>query len=143
MTKSRDAAVAENPGPARWSIAPYLIVDDVVATANYYRDKLAFHYERFWGDPPCFCMVIRNGIVIMLGQLEVTGVARPNRRVDPEGEAWDANIWIENADGLNAEFKSKGVRITRDICNQPYGCRDFDVEDCNGYRLCFGQDIEG
>ena len=31
----------------------------------------------------------------------------------------------------------------RDGCDQPYGCRDFDVEDCNGYRLCFGQDIEG
>lgn len=51
----------------RWSIAPYLIVDDVVATANYYRDKLGFGYERFWGEPPCFCMVWRNGVVIMLG----------------------------------------------------------------------------
>jgi predicted enzyme related to lactoylglutathione lyase len=128
---------------ARWSIAPYFIVDDVVTTANYYRDKLGFHYERFWGDPPCFCMVTRNGIVIMLAQLEVTGVMRPNRRVDPEGGAWDAYIWVDNADGLNAEFKTKGVRITRDIENQPYGCRDFDVEDCNGYRLCFGHDLEG
>jgi len=43
----------------------------------------------------------------------------------------------------SAEFKSKGVKITRDICDQPYGCRDFDMEDCNGYWLCFGQDIEG
>jgi len=63
----------------RWSIAPYFIVDDVVATANYYRDKLGFHYERFWNEPPSFCMVIRNGIVIMLAQLEKTGVMRPNR----------------------------------------------------------------
>jgi predicted enzyme related to lactoylglutathione lyase len=127
----------------RWSIAPYFIVDDVVATANYYRDKLGFHYDRFWGEPACFCMVKRSGIVIMLAQFEKTGVMRPNRIVDPEGGAWDAYIWIESADALNTEFKSKGVKITRDICNQPYGCRDFDVEDCNGYRLCFGQDIEG
>ena len=116
----------------RWSIAPYFIVDDVIATANYYRDQLGFAYNRFWGDPPCFCMVTRNGIVIMLSQLEATGAVRPNRRVDPEGEAWDAYIWIDNADALNAELKSRGVRITRDICNQPYGCRDFSVEDCNG-----------
>jgi predicted enzyme related to lactoylglutathione lyase len=129
-------------GP-RWSIAPYFIVDDVVTTANYYRDKLGFHYERFWNEPASFCMVTRNGIVIMLAQLEKTGVMRPNRTVDPEEGAWDAYIWIENADALNTEFKSKGVKITRDICDQPYGCRDFDVEDCNGYRLCFGQDIEG
>jgi hypothetical protein len=31
--------------------------------------------------------------------------------VDPEGRAWDAYIWIENADALHAEFKSKGVTI--------------------------------
>jgi hypothetical protein len=52
----------------RWSVAPYLIVDDVVATANFYRDKLGFHHERFWGEPPCFCMVGRGGIIIMLSQ---------------------------------------------------------------------------
>ena len=28
-----------------WSIAPYLIVDDVVATAEYYRDKLYFGHD--------------------------------------------------------------------------------------------------
>ena len=43
-----------------WSVAPYFIVDDVVVTANFYRDKLGFHYERFWGDPPRFCMVQRS-----------------------------------------------------------------------------------
>ena len=59
---------------------------------------------------------------------------RPNRIVDPEGSAWDAYIWIDNADALYAEFKSKGVKIARQICDQIYGCRDFDVEDCNGYR---------
>lgn len=127
----------------RWSIAPYFIVDDVVATANYYREMLGFRYERLWGDPPSFCMVHRSGVVIMLAQLETQGVMRPNRTVDPEGGAWDAYIWIDNADALYAEFKAKGVKIARDICDQIYGCRDFDIEDRNGYRLCFGQDLEG
>lgn len=121
-----------------WSVAPYFIVDDVVVTANFYRGKLGFHYERFWGDPPCFCMVKRSGIVIMLSQLDTPGSARPNRLADRNGEAWDAYVWVDNADALYAEFKAKGVKIAREICNQPYGCRDFDVEDCNGYRLCFG-----
>jgi predicted enzyme related to lactoylglutathione lyase len=127
----------------RWSIAPYLCVDDVVATANYYRNKLGFEYERFWGDPPSFTIVGRSGAYIMLAKLARTGMMRPNRLVDPEGEAWDAYIWVDDADALIAEFRSKGVGIARDICDQPYGCRDFDVEDCNGYRLCFGHDIGG
>ena len=79
----------------------------------------------------------------MLAQLEQPGVMRPNRLVDPEGGAWDAYIWIDDADALSAEYKSKGVNISREIFDQPYGCRDFEVDDCNGYRLCFGQDIEG
>ena len=127
---------------ARWRVAPCLVVDDVVATANYYRDQLGFAYDRLWGNPPSFCMVWRNGVIIMLSQLEQTGVMRPNRMVDPQGGAWDAYIWIDNADALHAEFKSKGVKIPRDLFDQPYGCRDFEVEDCNGYRLCFGHDIE-
>jgi hypothetical protein len=104
---------------------------------------LGFHYERFWNEPPSFCMAKREGIVIMLAQLEEPGLKRPNHTVEPEGGAWDAYVWIGNADALYAEFKSKGVTIARDISNKEYGCRDFDVEDCNGYRLCFGQVIEG
>ena len=125
-----------------WSIAPYFIVDDVVESANYYRDTLGFHYERLWGDPPRFCMVKRNGIVIMLSQLYTTGLMRPNSTVVPHDGAWDAYIWVEDADALYKEFQSKRVKIARAICNQGYGCRDFDIEDLNGYRLCFGQSLE-
>ena len=123
-----------------WRVAPYFFVGDVVIAANFYRDKLGFHYERFWGDPPCFCMVKRSGIVIMLSQLDNPGSLRPNRLADPDGEAWDAYVWVDDADKLYAEFRAKGVKVARDICDQPYGCRDFDIEDCNGYRLCFGHD---
>jgi predicted enzyme related to lactoylglutathione lyase len=126
----------------RWAIAPYLVVDDVVATANFYRDMLGFRYDRFWGDPPAFCMVKRNGIVIMLSQIEGAGAMRPNRLADPEGGAWDAYVWVDDADALHAEFRARGVTIAREICDQLYGCRDFDVEDCNGFRLCFGHDTE-
>ena len=126
----------------RWSVAPYFLVDDVVATANDYRDRLGFQYDRFWGEPPCFCMVYRNGVVIMLKQVAVKGVMRPNAKATPEADdSWDAYIWIDDADVLFAEFTTKGVNIARGLCDQEYGCRDFDVLDCNGYRLCFGQDL--
>jgi predicted enzyme related to lactoylglutathione lyase len=125
----------------RWAIAPYFLVEDVVQTANFYRDKLGFSYERFFGDPPSFCMVKRSGVIIMLSQAEA-GVMRPNGVADPEEQPWDAYVWIDDADALIREFRQKNVRIVREICDQPYGNRDFDIEDCNGYRLCFGHDIE-
>jgi hypothetical protein len=128
---------------SQWGIAPYFIVDDVVGTANYYRDKLGFAYERFWNDPPSFCMAKRSGVVIMLAQVKRPDAIRPNRAVDPEGGAWDAYIWIDNANELYSEYVAAGVTIARPICDQVYGCRDFEIDDCNGYRLCFGQDLEG
>ena len=128
-----------------WAVAAGVLVIIVVTTLV----DIVLHLARVFPpmDQPIndslALLATSYRIVIMLSQLAKTGVVRPNRIADPEGEAWDAYIWIENADALHAEFRSKGVTITRDICDQPYGCRDFDVEDCNGYRLCFGHDIEG
>jgi predicted enzyme related to lactoylglutathione lyase len=127
----------EQRSQSRWGIAPLFLVDDVVASANFYRDKLGFHYDRFWGEPPCFCMVGRGGLTIMLSQT-AGATMRPNRVADPNGQCWDAYIWVDNADDLYAEFKAKGVKIARDLCDKEYGCRDFDIEDLNGYRICFG-----
>jgi len=131
----------QRPAP-HWHIAPYFLVADVVASAHYYRDTLGFRFERFWGDPPGFCMVRRGGVVIMLSQVAGQDAVRPNHRARAGSDAWDAYIWVEDADALHAEFRAKGAAIVRPLCDQPYGCRDFDVEDLNGYRLCFGHDLE-
>jgi predicted enzyme related to lactoylglutathione lyase len=134
--------MSDTAGP-RWGVAPYFIADDVQATADWYRDRLGFSYPRLWGEPPYgFTMVRRAGVVIMLGAVGETGHMRPNRTAVADNDAWDAYIWIDDADALHAEFVAKGVSIVRAPCNQPYGCRDFEIDDCNGYRLCFGQDLE-
>jgi predicted enzyme related to lactoylglutathione lyase len=128
--------------PPHWHIAPCIIVDDVQATANFYRDALGFQYNHIWGEPPCFCMVMRAGVVIMLKQLPTKGNMHPNHLSDPDDENWDAYLWIDDAGALYEEYQQKGVKITREICDQEYGNRDFEIEDCNGYRLCFGNNIE-
>jgi predicted enzyme related to lactoylglutathione lyase len=130
-----------SPAQERWWVAPYFFVADVEAAANQYRDVLGFQYNRFWGEGPNFCMVHRAGITIMLSLTQQPGAVRPNRMNDEEGGAWDAYIWIPNADALHTEFLAKGAKIVRGLCDQEYGCRDFEVEDRDGYRLCFGQDV--
>ena len=39
-----------------------LVVDDVIASSHYNRDKLGFGYERLVGEPQAFCMVRRKGV---------------------------------------------------------------------------------
>lgn len=140
--------MAERP-ERNWNIAPYFLVDNVVAAANYYRDQLGFKYDRFWGEPPCFCMVHRSGITIMLSELERgSDESRPRSKPNPNGRAsgsddcWDAYIWVEDAKALHDEFVSKSVKIDRALCEKEYGCVDFDIVDLNGYRLCFGSQVD-
>ena len=121
-------------------IAPYFIVDDVLQSAEFYRNKLGFNFDRIWGEPPQFTMVYRGQVVIMLKSIGSPGHCRPNHQVNP-AFCWDAYIWVEDADALYEELKSRGVKITREIENMEYGCRDFDVEDNSGYILCFGQNL--
>jgi uncharacterized glyoxalase superfamily protein PhnB len=135
---AEDPPATANP---RWSVAPYFLVADVVATANFYRDKLGFQYRMFWGEPPCFTIVNRNSAYIMLSQQGTPGRMLPNSAGDPEGESWDAYIWIDNADALFEELTQKGVTIVAPICDQAYGCREFSIRDSNGYTIGFGQNL--
>ena len=124
-----------------FGVAPYFIVDDIFQATEFYRDKLGFKFDRIWGQPPQFAIVHRDGAYIMLKSVGSRGHVRANHSVNSDA-CWDAYIWVRDADALYEEFRSRGVKITREIENEPYGCRDFDVEDNSGYILCFGQDLE-
>jgi catechol 2,3-dioxygenase-like lactoylglutathione lyase family enzyme len=43
---------------------PIFLVKDVVKAAEYYRDVLGFRFDRYWGEPPCFCTVWRDAVEI-------------------------------------------------------------------------------
>ena len=122
-------------------VNPYFLVDDMPASAEYYRDVLGFHFERFWGDPPSFVMLRRDQIQIMLRQREtsVEPIARPNKaRLK---DSFDAYVYVRDVDGLHREYQERGAKILYEPCDQPHQCREFEVEDTNGYVLCFGQDL--
>src|SRR5688572_15563117 len=53
-------------------------------------------------------------------------------------EPLNAYLWVEDADVLATEFRRKRVKFVVPVGDREYGCRDFTVDDCNGYRLCFG-----
>lgn len=120
--------------------SPNFLVADVVRAAEYYRDALGFAFERYWGEPPCFAIVWRDRSQIMLRQAPSGTEPQPNRALDPE--AWDAYIYVNDADAYHAELAAKGADILSAPTNQPHGCREFVVRDPDGHALCFGQDLE-
>lgn len=119
------------------SVAPVLLVRDVVAAAEYFRDCLGFGYDRLWGEPPNFCMVRRDGCTIMLSQAPASAGLVPHWRV-AEG-MWDAYFWVEDVDALYAEFTQRGAIIDYHLGTKEYGVREFGVQDRDDHDIAFGQ----
>ena len=75
---------------------------DVVKAANYYRDQLGFAYDRFWNEPPDFCMVKRDGFIVMLAQACAGTQLLPHWKV--VHQMWNAYFWCDDVESLHAEF---------------------------------------
>lgn len=86
-------------------------------------------------------VVRRDRVQFMLRGPGYGALPQPNRTLDPH--AWDAYVYVCDADSLHAEFARRGAEIVRPPEDQDYGCRDFEVRDPDGYIICFGQDLEG
>ena len=120
--------------------APILLVADVVAAAEHYRDKLGFRYERFWGEPACFCMPQRDSHVVMLSQVDDPKHIVPHYKV--VANMWNVYFWVDNVEAIYEELKDRGATIDYELCIQPYGVKEFGVQDLDCYDIAFGQDMD-
>lgn len=120
--------------------APILLVRDVVAAAGYWRDRLGFHYPRFWGEPPAFCMPARDGLIVMLSQAPADHEIVPHWRV--VHQMWNVYFWVDDVDALFEELSARGAKIDYGLGIKPYGVKEFGVQDLDGHDIAFGQDIE-
>jgi hypothetical protein len=119
--------------------APVLLVSDVVASANYFRDAVGFEPRWMYGDPPGFCICRRDGHFLMLAQTDASKIT-PYWKL--REQTVNAYFWVDDADALYAEMKANGARIDYGPCTQPYGVREFGIQDLDGHDIGFGQVIE-
>ena len=120
--------------------APVLLVADVARAADYYRDKLGFAYERFWGDPPSFCMPRRDRHIVMLSQVRDPAHVVPHYQRVPN--LWNAYFWVDDVEAIFKELTERGANIDYGLCVKDYGVREFGVQDLDRYDIAFGQDLD-
>jgi predicted lactoylglutathione lyase len=113
-----------------------LLVSDVVASANYFRDCAGFDHQHFFGDPPDFCIIRRDGHYLMLAQADAAQI-KPYWQI--REHTVNAYFWVDDADTLYAEMKAAGARMDYGPCTQPYGVREFGIQDLDGHDIAFGQ----
>lgn len=121
-------------------ICPVFLVADIVEAAEWYRDKLGFRFDGYWGEPPTFAMVYRDGVEIFLSGPQKRGqfFVRPNRS---QANAWDAYIRVVDIKAMHQECLQKGVFILRGPETTFYDMVELEILDINGYSLCFGQEL--
>ena len=118
-------------------IAPQFFTTDIRATLAYYKDKLGFECLSTWQDPPVYAVAARDQHAIHFRCVEPP-TPNPDKYAD---ELLDAYLFIEDADGLHAEYATRGVEFTRGLGNMPWGSREFVVKDCDGRLLAFGTNL--
>jgi catechol 2,3-dioxygenase-like lactoylglutathione lyase family enzyme len=118
--------------------APFLLVDDVVRSAEYYRDMLGFNLGRYFGEPPGFVIMQRNTARVMLRQVPTAARPAALTNTSKMHEALDLYIWVSDVTALAEELARRGA----DIVDPPEledGRREMLVRDLNGYLICFGE----
>ena len=119
--------------------APILLVKDVEKSANYYRDKVGFTYDRFWGDPPGFCILNRDGFNLMLSRVNDFAHIVPHYKVVKN--MWNVYFWVDDAKRCYDEMVASGATIDYNLEEKDYGCLEFGIQDLDGYDIAFGQEL--
>jgi catechol 2,3-dioxygenase-like lactoylglutathione lyase family enzyme len=107
-----------------------LRASDVTALAEWYRDKLGFAIAMSWGEPAEYARVQRDAVEL--------GIGRLGERFGPSS----VYAIVSGVDALYAELVARGVEMGREVGDQPYRMRDFDLFDPEGNRVCFGEALE-
>lgn len=115
------------------SIAPQLVVPDVVATAEYYRDILGFKILGYFAAPPVYSMVARDGVEIHFGKAEAAGASNSTVR----SGSFDVYIWVSDIKAIFEELTASGAEILEGPVNRIYESTEVVVRDCNGFVLTF------
>ncbi|HET6606057.1 MAG TPA: VOC family protein [Rhodopila sp.] len=120
--------------------AAVLLVRDLRAAAEHYRDRMGFTIGTLFGEPPTFTIVNRDDQYVMLKQIADPERIVPHKSVAPG--LWDLYFWVEDVDALHEELAGRGANIEYGLCDQAYGCREFAVLDLDGHSVGFGQIID-
>ena len=119
-------------------LSPTLAVRNMKETIAFYRDVLGFKTGMMFPDAknPEYADLSKDDMVLMIIPAANCGIGAGEKL------GTGVNFYL-NIDGDIDEYhrkvKSKGARIITDIKDEPYGIRDFTIEDVNGYQLTFNQ----
>ena len=120
--------------PILKDVIPILLVRDVKACANFFKQMLAFEIDFLHGMPPFYGAVSRDGVCI-----HIRFVHQPlfTQIAAQEKSLICASVEVSNVRGLFEEFKARNVGFAQKLKKQAWGGTDFHVRDPDGNVISF------
>ena len=119
-------------------ISPTLAVREMRKTIEFYEKSLDFKVGMCFPNAsnPEYADLSKDGMVLMFIPAENIGIGTEEKL------GIGVNLYLQidgDIDEYYQELKKRGVNITIDIKDEPFGIRDFTIEDIDGYQLTFNQ----
>jgi catechol 2,3-dioxygenase-like lactoylglutathione lyase family enzyme len=119
------------------SAEPQLLVTDIQKSCKFFCEKLGFSVVFSYGKPPYYAQVGRDA-----ARLNLRCVERPviESMVRDREELLSVSMTVATADEIKLlflEFQSAGVAFRQTLKKQPWGAKNFIVEDPDGNLLLF------
>ena len=108
---------------------PILYSSNVAKSLAYYINILGFEDKWGWEDPPTFGGVSRDGVEIFFCE---KGQGNPGTWI---------SVFMDNVDEYYETIKAKGANILCPPETMEWNVREMLVEDPDGHKIRFGQNI--
>jgi hypothetical protein len=123
------------PKSAFFQAVPFLLVDDVARSGEYWSSILGFNPGRFVGDS--LVIMTRNAARVTLRKVDPNSRPISLSNTSKQPGAIDLYISVSDIDAYAAELQGRGA----DLVQLPDAtARELKVRDLNNYILCFGEE---
>ena len=122
-------------------LTPNLVVRNVEASLNFYRNVLGFQPGFTVPDAPpyVFGSVTSDGVEIFFNDQKAVAEDYPALGAKPIGGSLTLFIEVEEFEDLFQRVQQHGAKITMPMKDQFYGMREFAFEDPEGWVVTIAE----
>lgn len=132
-------------------ITPNIMVADVNATVDYYKNNLGFETvmvvdeekgDGASGKPLVWAMIKNDDVEIMLQRQDGFIAELPEMKGQEIGGTFTLYVGMQDVKSFYDKIKDK-VKIVKDMHKTFYGADEFVIKDLNGYIIYFAEAQNG
>jgi uncharacterized glyoxalase superfamily protein PhnB len=120
--------------PSIKGAAPQFLVRDLHGALAFYEQRLGFTVDFVYED--FYAGISRDDAIIHLKHAAKLEADRAHRKA---GDHLDAFLDVTGVQDLHDELVGRGAPISKPLAENAWGTIDFQVEDPDGYVLCFSE----